>query len=339
MSQPLRRSRIAGLGSYVPDRVVRNDELRQWMDTSDEWIRERTGIVERRWVEVGKGIGSSDLGAEASRRALADAGLEPKDVQMVVFATLSPDHHFPGTGVFLQRKLGIPSGAAILDIRQQCTGFIYGLSVADQFVKTGMYDRVLVVGAEVHSTGLDLSTEGRDVTVIFGDGAGAAVVVPAEDESRCILSTHLHADGAHAEDLWVEFPSSAHHPQNPDCVGPLARRQYPQMKGKHVFKHAVTRMPEAIFEALVRNGLNLSDLKMLVPHQANLRINEFAAKILGLDESRMHNNIQRYGNTTAASIPIAFDECRKEGRIAPGDLVCLAAFGAGFTWGSALLRY
>jgi 3-oxoacyl-[acyl-carrier-protein] synthase-3 len=337
---PLRRSRIAGLGTYVPERVVRNDDLKQWMDTSDEWIRERTGIQERHWVEVGKGIGSSDLAVEAAKKALDEAGLQPKDVQMVVFATLSPDHHFPGTGVFFQRKLGIPSGAAILDIRQQCTGFIYGLSVGDQFIKTGMYDRVLVVGAEVHSTGLDLSTAGRDVTVIFGDGAGCAVLMPAEDETRCILSSHLHADGSQAEDLWVEFPSSKHHPQYPaSMTGEFEGRQYPRMKGKQVFKQAVTRMPEAIFEALVRNDYKLDDLKMVIPHQANLRINEFAAKLLGLPEEKIHNNIQRYGNTTAASIPIALDEARRLGKVLPGDLVCLAAFGAGFTWGSVLLRY
>jgi 3-oxoacyl-[acyl-carrier-protein] synthase-3 len=256
---------------------------------------------------------------------------------MVVFATLSADHLFPGTGCFFQRKLGIPAGAAILDIRQQCTGFIYGLSVADQFIRTGMYDRVLVVGAEVHSTGLDLSTAGRDVTVIFGDGAGAALLMPAEDDRRCLLSTHLHADGNFAEDLWVEFPSSKHHPQMPGSAL-VEGRQYPRMKGKQVFKHAVTRMPEAVFEALVRNGLNISELKMLIPHQANLRINEYVAKILGLGEERVYNNIQRYGNTTAASIPLALDECRRLGKVGPGDLVCLAAFGAGFTWGSALLR-
>ena len=334
----LRRSRIAALGSYVPDWVVKNDDLRQWMDTSDEWIHERTGIRERRWVERGKGIGSSDLGVEAAKNCLTEAGLEPKDVQLVIFATLSPDHHFPGTGMFFQRKLGIPAGTPVLDIRQQCTGFIYGLSIADQFIKTGMYDRILVVGAEVHSTGLDLSTAGRDVSVIFGDGAGCALVVPAEDDKRCILSTHLHADGRYAEDLWVEYPSSSHHPQYPEVTGDGAGKQYPRMKGKQVFKHAVTRMPEAIFEAFVRNGINLSELKMLVPHQANLRINEYAAKLLGLPEDKVYNNIQRFGNTTAASIPIALDECRQLGKVVAGDLICLAAFGAGFTWGSVLLR-
>ncbi len=316
---------------------MKNDDLRQWMETSDAWIQERTGIRERRWVKFGSGVASSDLGVEAAKRALADAGLEPKDVQMVIFATLSPDHEFPGTGVFLQRKLGVPVGAAVLDIRQQCTGFIYGLSIADQFVKTGMYDRVLVVGAEVHSTGIDLSTRGRDVAVLFGDGAGA-VLVTVGDERSHIISTHLHADGNHAEDLWVEYPSCKEHPHL-TVAGLNGTRHFPQMKGKQVFKHAVPGMAEAVFEAMAKNGCTLADLKMLVPHQANLRINEYVAKqVLGLPEEKCYGNIQRYGNTTAASIPLALDDCRREGKIAVGDLVCLAAFGAGFTWGSALLR-
>jgi 3-oxoacyl-[acyl-carrier-protein] synthase-3 len=334
----MRRSRLIGLGGYVPDRVVKNDDLKQYMDTSDEWIQERTGIRERRWVPDNSGIGSSDLGVEAARRALADAKLEPKDIQMVVFATLSPDHEFPGTGVFFQRKLGITPGTAVLDIRQQCTGFIYGLSVADQFIKTGMFDRVMVVGAEVHSTGIDRSSEGRDVAVIFGDGAGCAILAPAEDDRHCLISTHLHADGTNAEDLWVEFPSSKYLPQlQPWMIE--QRRVFPKMKGKQVFKNAVPKMAEAIFEALAKNGVGLGDVKMLIPHQANLRINEYVAKqILGLPEEKCYNNIQRYGNTTAASIPLAMWDARNEGRIGPGDLLCLAAFGAGFTWGSVLLR-
>jgi 3-oxoacyl-[acyl-carrier-protein] synthase III len=339
----MRRSKIAGLGSHVPERVVTNNDLKQWMDTSDEWIQERTGIRERRWVPEGEGgrVGASDLGAEAARRALADAGMVPGDVQMVVFATLSPDHVFPGTGCKMQPKLGIPVGAAVLDIRQQCTGFIYGLSIADQFVKSGMYDRVLVVGAEVHSTGLDRSTRGRDVSVLFGDGAGAVVVVPAADgEESAILSTHLHADGEHASDLWLEYPSSMEHPQcGVEAIALGVDRHFPKMKGRQVFKHAVTRMAEAVFEALVSNRMNLSDLKMLIPHQANLRINEYVAKnVLGIAEDKVYNNIQRYGNTTAASIPLALDDCRREGKVGKGDLVCFAAFGSGFTWGSALVR-
>ncbi len=337
----MRRSRILGTGSFVPERVVSNDDLKQWMETTHEWIEERTGIRERHWVEWGKGIGSSDLGVEAARRALAEAGMEPQDVQLVIFATLSADHLFPGNGVFLQRKIGMKPGSASLDIRQQCTGFIYGLSVADQFIKTGMFDRVLVVGAEVHSTGLDLTTRGRDVAVIFGDGAGAVVLGPAEEgDPSGIVSTHLHADGNHAEDLWTEYPSSKERPQcGPEAFENGATRQFPKMKGKQVFKHAVPGMAEAVFEALATNQVNLADLKMLICHQANLRINEYLQKqVLGLPDDRVYNNIQRYGNTTAASIPIAFDECRRTGRVKKGDLVCFAAFGAGFTWGSALIR-
>ncbi|MSP59257.1 MAG: ketoacyl-ACP synthase III [Myxococcales bacterium] len=340
MTTELRRTRMVGLGGFVPERVVKNDDLKQWMDTSDQWIQERTGIRERRWVDWDKKIGSSDLAVEASKRALSDAGMVPKDIQMVIFATLSPDHLFPGTGVFLQRKLGIPVGAAVLDIRQQCTGFIYGTSIADQFIKTGMYDRILVIGAEVHSTGLDLSTRGRDVSVIFGDGAGAAIYAPAVDDVSYIISSHLHADGNSAEDLWTEYPSSKEMPQlDPAEVAEGKTRHFPQMKGRQVFKHAVPRMAESVFEALARNGVPLADLKMLIPHQANLRINEYVQKqILGLPDDRVYNNIQRYGNTTAASIPLALYDCRREGKVQKGDLVCLAAFGAGFTWGSVLMK-
>ena len=332
-----RRSRILGIGSYVPPRVVTNADLTKWMETSDEWIVERTGIRERHWVEEGSGIGSSDLGVEAAKKALEAAELTPDKIQMVVFATLSPDHDFPGTGVFLQRKLGLKP-MPVLDIRQQCTGFIYGLSIADQFVKSGMVDNVLVVGAEVHSTGLDISTRGRDVAVLFGDGAGAAVVGVSDDDKRGILSTHLYADGTTAEDLWVEFPSSKAHPRlSPKILE--EGRHYPKMEGRRVFKNAVTRMPEVVGEALKANGYGLQDLSLLVPHQANLRINEFVQKSLGLPDDKVINNIQKYGNTTAATIPICLDEAIKGGRLKRDDLVCLVAFGAGFTWGSALIRW
>lgn len=332
----LRRSAILGIGSYVPDRVVTNDDLAKWMETSDAWIVERTGIRERRWVEEGKGIGASDLGVEAARRALQAAEVPLEKIGMVVFATLSPDHNFPGSGVFLQRKLGLRP-MPVLDVRQQCTGFIYALSVADQYVKTGMVDYVLVVGAEVHSTGLELSTRGRDVTVLFGDGGGAAVVGPARNGSE-IFSTHLYADGTYAEDLWVEVPASNKHPRiTPEDL--VEGKHYPSMKGNKVFKQAVQRMPEVIMDALQSNGYGLSDLGCLIPHQANLRINEFVQKHLGLPDSKIHNNIDRFGNTTAATIPICMDEALRIGKIKRGDLVCLVAFGAGFTWASALLRW
>jgi 3-oxoacyl-[acyl-carrier-protein] synthase-3 len=333
----MRRAQILGLGSHVPPWTVTNADLTQWMETSDEWIVERTGIRERHWVEPGKGIGASDLGVEAARRALADAGLGLDRVQMVVFATLSPDHDFPGTGVFLQRKLGLPP-LPVLDIRQQCTGFIYATSIAEQYVRSGFVDHVLVVGAEVHSTGLDVSTRGRDVAVLFGDGAGAAVIGPARDETSGILSCHLYAEGAHAEELWVEVPSSRKHPRlSHDDLD--AGRHYPSMNGRTVFKHAVKRIAEVVTEALARNGFTTADLGCLIPHQANLRISESVQKTLGLSDAQIHNNIDRYGNTTAATIPLCLEEAVRAGKVKRGDLVCLVAFGAGFTWGSVLMRW
>jgi 3-oxoacyl-[acyl-carrier-protein] synthase III len=332
-----RRARILGIGGYVPPRVVTNKDLTQWMETSEEWIVERTGIRERHWVDEGGQTGSSDLGVEAAKRALAAAELPVEKIQMVVFATLSPDHDFPGTGVFLQRKLGLKP-MPVLDIRQQCTGFVYGLTIADQFIKSGMVDYVLVVGAEVHSTGLDISTRGRDVSVLFGDGAGAAVLGPTEEEGRGILSSHLYADGTTAEDLWTPFPSSVASPR----ISPKILEEgghYPKMEGRKVFKNAVTRMPEVVMEALKKNGYELKDLSLLVPHQANLRINEFVQKSLGLPDEKVVNNIQKYGNTTAATIPLCLDEAIQEGRLKRDDLVCLVAFGAGFTWGSVLIRW
>jgi 3-oxoacyl-[acyl-carrier-protein] synthase-3 len=333
----MRRSQILGIGSHAPDRVVTNADLTQWMETTDEWIVERTGIRERRWVPEGQGIGASDLGVEAAKRALEAAEVPLEKIDMVVFATLSPDHNFPGAGVFLQRKLGLRP-MPVLDIRQQCTGFVHALSVADQFVKTGAAEHVLVVGAEVHSTGIDISTRGRDVAVLFGDAAGAAVVGPSREEGRGILSTHLYADGAFAEDLWVDAPASRRHPRL-SAADLDAGLHYPSMKGKSVFKHAVTRMPEVVHEALGKNGYTIADLGCLIPHQANLRINQVVQHALGLPDHKIHNNIDRYGNTTAATIPLCMDEALRVGKIRRGDLVCLVAFGAGFTWGSALLRW
>ena len=332
-----RRSHILGLGTYVPPRVVTNDDLTRWMDTSDEWIRERTGIRVRHWVPEGEGIGSSDLAVEAARKALDQAGMTTDDVQMVVFATLSPDHEFPGTGVFFQRKLGLKP-MPVLDIRQQCTGFVYGLSIADQYIRNGTVDNVLLVGAEVQSTGLDLSTEGRDIAVLFGDGAGAAVVGVSDDPERGVLSTHLYADGNFAEELWVDGMSCARHPRvtKEDLD---SGRQYPYMNGRKVFKSAVTRMPEVVVEALELQGVGVGDVGCVIPHQANLRICEFVQQSLGLRDDQIHNNIQEYGNTIAASIPLCLEGALAAGKINEGDLVCLVAFGAGFTWGSALLRW
>jgi 3-oxoacyl-[acyl-carrier-protein] synthase-3 len=305
------------------------------METTDEWITQRTGIKERRWV--GEGTGNSDLALAATHKALERAGWKAGDIEAIIYATLSTDHMFPGDGCFLNAKLGIP-GVPALDIRNQCSGFIYGLSVADAWIRSGQYRRVLLVGSEVHSTGLDVSTRGRDVAVIFGDGAGAALLEATDDPSRGVLSTHLHADGRYARELWTDAPGSFYHPR----VQPRMLEDasiFPRMEGQKVFKHAITKMPEAVREALQRNGLHAGDIKVLIPHQANLRISEMVQRSLELRDDQVFNNIQKYGNTTAASIPLCLEEAVAARGVARGDLVALAAFGAGFTWASALLRW
>jgi len=330
----MRGARILGTGRALPPRVVTNAELTTLMDTSEEWIVQRTGIRERRFVEPG--TGASDLGVTAARVAIERAGLTPKDIQFLVFATLSPDLFFPGAGVFVQEKLGLDTIGA-LDVRTQCTGFLYALSVAEAYVKSGFHDNVLVIGAEVQSTGLDMSTAGRDVSVIFGDGGGAVVVGPAE-AGVGILSSHLHSEGKYARELMTEAPASAENPRiSKEMLD--ARRHFGSMNGRSVFVHAVRRFPEAILEALSANGMAVSDLSIVIPHQANLRITQSVAKSLGIPPEKVFSNIEKYGNTTAASIPIALDECVSEGRIRSGDLVCLAAFGSGFTWASSLIRW
>lgn len=330
------RTEFISTGFHVPDRVVSNSELMEYWDTSDEWIRERTGIEQRHWVEGGKEAGS-DLALEATRVALDRAGMEPSQLDCIIYATLSPDYFFPGSGVFLQRKLGV-RGIPALDVRNQCTGFIYGLSVADAWIRMGQYKRILLVGAEVHSTGIDFGPEGRDTGVLFGDGAGAAILGPTDDPDRGVLSTHLFADGRHAELLWVEADASANSPRisHEDLD---AGRQFPKMKGRDVFKHAVVKMPASVKVALETNGLTIEDIDLLIAHQANLRINEMVGRQLKLDPERIYNNIQRFGNTTAATIPIAIDECVQNGRLNRGDVLVLTAFGSGFTWGSAVIRW
>ena len=333
----MRNSRIMSVGHYVPPRVVTNDDLKACMDTSDDWIQQRTGIRERHYSEGW--TGAADMGAEAAREALDRAGLRPQDVQCIVFATLSPDVDMPASACLLQNLLDVP-GVPAFDVRNQCSGFLYGLAIADKFVKTGTYDHVLLVGGEVHSTGLDLTTRGREVAVIFGDGAGAVVVGPEPDARRGILSTHLHAEGKFAEKLWLESPASRSRPRlTEEMISGAEARIYPKMEGRYVFRHAVNRFPEVIREALDANGLAPADLALLIPHQANLRISQMVAMGLELSERQVFNNIDRYGNTTAGSIPIALYEALEAGRIREGDLVCLAAFGAGFTWASALIRW
>jgi 3-oxoacyl-[acyl-carrier-protein] synthase III len=326
-------SRFLGTGFSVPERVVTNQELSALMDTTDEWIRTRTGIQERHWVREGEtGV---DLGLAATERALEMAQLESRDLDAIVYATSSPDHFAPGNGVYLQRRLGIPTIPA-LDIRAQCSGFIYGLSVADAWIRSGQYRNILVVGGEIQSTGLELSTAGRHVAVIFADGAGAVVLGPSSDGG--ILAFDLHSEGAHAEKLWVDAPGSMYHPRVSEKQI-AAGRQYLAMDGKEVFRHAVMRMPESVRAVLAKSGRELGDVSLLLAHQANLRISEVMQKELRLREDQVYNNIMRYGNTTAATIPIALDECVRAGRISRGDLLVFTAFGSGFMWGSVAVRW
>ena len=332
-------SKIAGLGYYVPENVVTNNDLSKIMDTNDEWIQERTGIKERRHIQKGDGNSTAVMGVKASKIAIERAGLVPDDIDLIIFATLSPDMYFPGGGVQVQEMLDIKTVPAI-DIRNQCSGFVYSISVADQFIKTGMYKNVLVIGSENHSGGLDMTTRGRAVSVIFGDGAGAAVLTRSEEEGKGILSTHLHSEGKHAKELVLMGPSTEHWvpeiiEENPQEDIPY----YPYMNGQFVFKNAVVRFAEVINEGLQTNNLEPNDIDMLIPHQANLRISQFVQKQFRLRDDQVYNNIQKYGNTTAASIPIALTEAWENGKIKEGDLVVLAAFGSGFTWGSAIIRW
>jgi 3-oxoacyl-[acyl-carrier-protein] synthase-3 len=330
-------ARILGVGHHVPDNVVTNTDLTRVMDTSDEWIQQRTGIRQRHFVTEDQG--PADLAVHAAREALREAALTPGDLDLILLGTLSPDVDFPASASLLQRNLGI-RGMPVMDVRNQCSGFLYMLATADAYIRTGAARHVLVVGAETHSTGLDLSTAGREVGVIFGDGAGAVVLGPEPDPQRGILSTHLHSEGKFAEKLMVEPPSSRVSPRvSADMLTGPGSRLWPRMEGRYVFKHAVTRFTEVITEALEANGLTKADIDLLIPHQANLRISQLVAMGFELPEEKVFNNIQRFGNTTAASIPIALYEARREGRVPPGTLMCLASFGAGFTWGAALIRW
>jgi 3-oxoacyl-[acyl-carrier-protein] synthase III len=351
----MRRAKIAGIGYYVPEKIVTNFDLEKVMDTTDAWIQERSGIVQRRYAKKHEET-TTTMGAAAAKIACQRAGIEPKQIDFIIFATLSPDYYFPGCGVLLQRELGITrTEVGALDIRNQCSGFIYALSVGDQFIRTGMYKNILVVGAEMHSMGLDFSTRGRNVTALFGDGAGAVILQPTSEIGQGILTTHLHSDGTYAEKLALLSPGS-HGGRNldkdlfdfPDTeFGEIFLTEkmqqtgmtMPIMEGQFVFKLAVQKFPEVIREALDATGLEVRDIDMFIPHQANLRISQFVQKTLGLPNEKVWNNIQKFGNTTAASIPIALCEAWENGKVKQGDLVCLAAFGSGFTWGSALIRW
>ena len=346
-------SKIAGIGYYVPKNVFTNNDLKKYMDTSDEWIQERTGIQERHYAHRTEET-TTTMGVAAATIAIERAGITPQDIDFIVFATLSPDYYFPGCGVLLQRAMKMKEIGA-LDVRNQCSGFLYALSVADQFIKTGMYKNILVVGSEKHSFGLDFSTRGRNISVIFGDGAGAVVLQPATKEGQGILSTHLHSDGESAEILAMYNPGTHanHWVQHKVADFDTAEmgemfmshamidnaQNFPNMDGPAVFKKAIIKFPEVIMEALAANGLQTTDINMLIPHQANLRIAQFVQQKLKLSDAQVYNNIQKYGNTTAASVPIALCEAWEQGKIKEGDLVCLAAFGSGFTWACALLRW
>jgi 3-oxoacyl-[acyl-carrier-protein] synthase III len=347
------RTKIAGIGKYLPKNVVTNNDLKKYMDTSDEWIQERTGIKERRYADR-TGETTTTMGVEAAKIAIERAGITATDIDFIIFATLSPDYYFPGCGVLVQRAMKMKEIGA-LDVRNQCSGFLYALSVGDQFIKSGMYKNILVIGSEKHSFGLDFSTRGRNVSVIFGDGAGAVVLQPTEKENQGILSTHLHSDGESAEILAMYNPGTHANHWTPAPVADFNDAEiadmfmshamidnaqlFPNMDGPAVFKKAIIKFPEVILEALTTNNLQPSDLALLIPHQANLRIAQFVQQKLKLTDDQVYNNIQQYGNTTAASVPIALCEAWENGKVKEGDLVCLAAFGSGFTWASALMRW
>ena len=348
----MQSSKIAGIGYYVPKNVYTNDDLSRFMDTNDAWIQERTGIKERRFADRLEET-TTTMGIEAAKIAIERAGTTAQDIDFIIFATLSPDYYFPGCGVLLQREMKMKEVGA-LDVRNQCSGFVYALSIADQFIKTGMYKNILVVGSEKHSFAMDFETRSRNISVIFGDGAGAVVLQPATREKQGILSTHLHSNGADAELLAMYYPGAAANkwlkdkPGYPDQeLGGLfmtteqlqSGAALPFMDGPAVFKKAIVKFPEVIKEALQANQLTPEDIDLLVPHQANLRISQYVQQLMKLPDEKVFNNIQKYGNTTAASIPIALCEAWEAGRIKEGDLVCLAAFGSGFTWASALIRW
>jgi len=336
----MRNSRIVGVGHYVPERVVTNQDLEKLMDTNDEWIIERTGIKERRYFDYKKDT-CANMAAKATTMALERANLKADEIDLIVFATITPDYMFPGSGVLMQRELGLDKKAiAAIDIRNACSGFIYGLSIADQFIKTGMYKTIAVIGSEIQSSAMEFSDRQRHVSVIFGDGAGAVILQPTDEPGKGILSTHLHSDGTFAEELYVKDPGSSRKNEErltPEMLEGVSIKAH--MNGNLVFKHAVVRFIEVINEALIANGKTKEEIDLLVPHQANLRISNFIQQKLNLEEAKVYNNIQRYGNTTGASIPIALSEAWQEGKIKDNDLVCLAAFGSGFTWASALINW
>ena len=332
-------SKIIGLGKFLPENIVTNKDLEKTMETSNEWIIERTGIEERRHIKKGDNEGTASMGVKAAKIAIERAKIKAQEIDLILFATLSPDYYFPGSGVLVQEALDIPDCPA-MDIRMQCSGFVYAVSTADQFIKTGMYKNVLVIGSEYHSGGLDMTTRGRGVSVILGDGAGAIVMTREENNEIGILSSHFHSEGKHAEELSLIGPNTGR--WVPEIIAENKQDDisyYPYMNGQFVFKNAVVRFAEVINEGLEKTGWSPDQIGMLIPHQANLRIAQFVQRKFGLSDDQVYNNIQRYGNTTAASIPIALTEAWEEGKIVPGTKVVLAAFGSGFTWGSVMIQW
>ncbi|MFP4193933.1 MAG: 3-oxoacyl-ACP synthase III family protein [Desulfobacterales bacterium] len=334
----MKKTLIRSTGRYLPPRLITNQDLMQWIDTTDEWIRQRTGIEQRYWVPEEGGVGAADLGLEASKIALDRAGWSPEDLDLIIFATLSPDIFFPGSGCLLQDKLGLETTPA-LDIRQQCTGFLYGIATADAYIKSGYANRVLFVGSEVHSTGLDISTRGREVAVIFGDGAGAVCLEGSDtDEVAGVMAASLHSQGRYGDALAAEAPASRLNPRISHEMLDQGR-QYPVMDGRNVFKLALTRLPEVTYATLAKAGLDIDDIDLIIPHQANIRINQSFQKALKIPEEKMYHNIQRYGNTTAGSIPIALDEALEKKVVGPSSTVLFAGLGAGVTWGALIYRF
>jgi 3-oxoacyl-[acyl-carrier-protein] synthase-3 len=338
MSDLTAAAHILGTGFYVPPRVVTNHDLAEMFETSDEWIQQRTGIKERRYAD--ENDPPAVMAEKAARAAIENAGLEVGDIDGIILGTLSPDYNFPGSSVIVQRRLGL-AGIAAMDVRNQCTGLLYSLATADAWIRMGLAKNILVIGTEVHSTGIKFAEDGRDVTVLFGDGASALVVGPTPDPSKGLMCHKLHADGNGMESLWMPYPSSAHFPHRApqSMYTDPVNSVYPQMEGRKVFKFACKKLPEVILEVCAATGKTLDDIDVLVPHQANMRINEMVAKMLKFPPEKVVHNIQKYGNTTAASVGIALHEAREDGRVTEGSTVMLAAFGSGFTWAASLVQF
>lgn len=333
----MHKTKIVSTGMFVPTKVVTNFDLQKMMDTTDEWIQQRSGIKERRWVQPGDTTLS--MAIAASKQAIERAKIDVNEIDMIIFGALVTDYIFPGTGVLLQRELGFKNPVPALDIRNQCSGFVYALTIADAWIRTGMYKKILIVGSEIHSTSMDKTTAGREISVLFGDGAGAMIVERTDDKSEsCIIDSVLHSEGKYAENLAIKKPSSGDFPRirsdkqfEQDC--------YPVMDGRLVFKNAVTRMTETVSSILAKNNFKKEDVNFVIAHQANLRINQMVMNQLEIPFEKTHHTLDRYGNTTMATIPITFDEALLENKVKRGDLVVFVAFGAGFTWGANLLRY